>query len=237
MQIRGGLYQLSGSLNGLSWCGGYGNYEDCNVYLLRGEGGYILFDCGCGETWEQLDANMRYWGIDPAEIRACFLTHAHLDHSGAAHLLAERGIALYAHEQTAQALASGDERCAGYLYHKRFTPCRVDYPMRDGDTVSVCGVEIRLMHCPGHTAGCSAFLFCHEGARVVVSGDIIGTLLDGFSGWDGSIDFDRQVYLKSLQAFAKVDSDLMLPGHGMVYFHEPKRRVEDALCLALSNWR
>ena len=85
--------------------------------------------------------------------------------------------------------------------------------------------------------GCTAYLFDYERKRIVVSGDVIGTLLAGDFGWSGSIDFDRDIYLKSLQRFATVDSDIMLPGHGMIYFHKPKRRVEQVLNIALMSWR
>ena len=70
-----------------------------------------------------------------------------------------------------------------------------------------------------------------------MSGDVIGTLLDGYFGWNGSIDFDKQKYLKSLKRFSGVDSDIMLPGHGMIYFHKPRRRVEQVFNQALCQWR
>ena len=167
----------------------------------------------------------------------CILTHAHFDHAAGAHLLKERGVELYAHAATADAVALGDERCCGYLYHKTFTPCEVDHILHDGDTVDVLGVAIEVMHVPGHSMGCTAYRFQHEDKRVVVSGDLIGTLLSGNYGWSGSIDFDRTVYLQSLQRFAKIDSDIMLPGHGMVYFHQPRRRAEEVLNAALMEWR
>jgi glyoxylase-like metal-dependent hydrolase (beta-lactamase superfamily II) len=237
MQILKNLYQIGGSLNGLTWSGGYINYEDCNTYLLKGEGGCIMFDCGNGDTWPQLVGNMRYWDISPDEIKACFFTHAHMDHTGAAHILASMGVELYAHEKTADALEAGDERCAGYLYHKPAASCRVTYRFADTQVFNVCGIEIKTMHCPGHTAGCTAYFFNLDGKGVVVSGDIIGTLMDGYFGWDGSFDFDRKAYLTSLQKFSKEDTDLMLSGHGLLYFGKPRRRVEDAYCEALREWR
>jgi len=43
MQIRKNLYQISGSLNGVTWTGTDANYEDANAYLLdTGEGGHGL---------------------------------------------------------------------------------------------------------------------------------------------------------------------------------------------------
>lgn len=237
MQIRRGLYQVGGSLNGVTWTGRDASYEDANAYLLDTGEGLLLFDCGNGDTLPQIEGNIRYWGLDPGNIKACLLTHAHMDHTGACAALAARGVAMYAHWLTAEAVAAGDERCAGYLYHKQMTPFSGIRPLEDGARIVLCGAEIEVIHCPGHTAGCTAYVFRLEGKTVVVSGDIIGTLLDGHFGWSGSIDFNKTAYLETLRRFARFDSDLMLPGHGMIYFYEPRRRVEEALCSALSQWR
>ncbi|MBP8989507.1 MAG: MBL fold metallo-hydrolase [Clostridia bacterium] len=237
MQILKDLYQIGGSLCGLTWTNHDANYDDCNTYCIKTKEGLLLFDCGSGDTWEQIEANMRAWSLDPNEIKACFLTHPHLDHAGAAHILASRGVLLYAHAETAAAIASGDERCCGYLYHKVFTPCKVDNIIKGNDVINFHDLTVSAMHLPGHTKGCIAYCFTYQGLRIVVSGDVIGTLLDGYFGWSGSIDFDKKSYLSSLRRFAQVDSDLMLPGHGLIYCHQPRRRVEAALNEALIQWR
>ncbi len=237
MQLLHNLYQVGGDMNGITWAGVDAGYEDGNSYILATPEGLVMFDCGCGDTLDQIFANIAYWNLDSDNIKACFLTHAHFDHTGAAHLLKEREIPLYAHVNTAEAVALGDERCAGFFYHKTFQPCQVDHTLNDGNTLEICGISIEVMHVPGHSMGCTAYKFDHEDKRVVVSGDLIGTLLDGDFGWSGSIDFNREIYLQSLQRFAKVDVDIMLPGHGMVYFHEPRRRAEQVLNAALKEWR
>ena len=237
MQVLRDIYQVGGDLNGVTYAGVDAGYDDGNTYLVRTPAGLLMFDCGCGDTLDEIFANMAYWGLSPDDVKACLLTHAHLDHAGGAHRLAERGVRLLAHRNTAEAVAAGDERCCGYLYHKTFVPCTVDEALDDGQVVDVLGKRIEVMHLPGHSMGCTAYLFEHEGRRIVVSGDVIGTLLDGYFGWSGSIDFDKRVYIESLRRLAKVDSDVMLPGHGLIYFHKPRRRVEDALNEALMQWR
>jgi metallo-beta-lactamase class B len=237
VQLLHNLYQVGGDMNGITWAGVDAGYEDGNSYVLATDDGLIMFDCGCGDTLDQIFGNMQYWNLDTEDIKACFLTHAHLDHAGATHLIKKMGFPVYAHKNTANAVAAGDDRCCGYLYHENFQPCKVSHVLNDGDSVDICGISVEVMHVPGHSMGCTAYLFNHEGKRVVVSGDLIGTLLAGDFGWSGSIDFDREIYLQSLQKFAKVDSDIMLPGHGMVYFHEPRRRVEQVLNAALMEWR
>ena len=237
MQVLKDLYQVGGDLNGVTWAGADAAYEDCNTYLLKTPSGLLLFDAGCGETLEQIFVNMRYWGLSPEDIRVCVLTHPHYDHAAGAHLLRAKGVEIWAHENTAEAVESGDERCCGYLYHKEFVPCAIDRRLRDGEVAEALGLRIEVMHLPGHTMGCTAYKFQHEGRCIVVSGDIIGTLLAGDFGWSGSIDFDKGVYLQSLKRFARVNMDMMLPGHGLIYFHKPRRRVEQALNSALMQWR
>lgn len=237
MQLLPGLYQVGGSLNGCTWLGGYGNYEDANVYAVDTGQGLVLFDSGNGETLPQIDANLRRWNFCLKDVIACLVTHAHMDHAGGCAGLQARGAALYAHEKAALSMARGDEGCAGYLYHRAFPRCRVDHPLQGGESLCIGGLTIEALAFPGHSAGCMAYRFRWQDFTVVVSGDIIGTLLDGYFGWSGSWDFDRGVYLKSLAAFAKLDMDIMLPGHGLVYWGKPQVRVEDALNVALMEWR
>ncbi|GAB2773016.1 MBL fold metallo-hydrolase [Rhabdobacter roseus] len=237
MQVLKNLYQVGGDLNGITFDQPGALWNDGNSYILKTPEGLLLFDCGCGDTLEQIFANMRYWDLPPEEIRYCLLTHPHYDHAGGAHLLKQRGVKLVAIRQTAEAVAAGDERCCGYLYHKEFTPVTVDQLVTDGQTLSLLGVDIEVMHLPGHSMGCTAFFFTLDQRRIVISGDVIGTLLSGDFGWSGSIDFDKKIYTESLRKFARVDTDLMLPGHGMIYFHKPRWRVEEALNAALMQWR
>ncbi len=237
MQILKDLYLVGGDLNGITYAGVDAGFEDANSYILKTPEGLIMFDCGCGDTMDQLFQNMKYWNLDPRQLTYCLLTHPHLDHAGGAHLLKQKGVKLVASHETADAVAKGDERCAGYLYHKKFIPCEIDLIVCDGEIVNLSGVQIEVKHLPGHSMGCTAYLFNHENKKMVVSGDVIGTLNVGNFGWDGSIDFNKQIYIASLKRLAKIDSDVMLPGHGLIYFHKPRRRVESVLNEALIQWR
>lgn len=237
MQILNGLYQVGGDLNGITYDQPGAMWNDGNTYTLKTNDGLILFDCGCGDTLEQIFGNMRYWGLDPKDIKFCLFTHPHLDHAGAGHIIKEMDIYTIAINETADAVATGDDRCCGYLYHKTFSPFEVDRRIVDKEKFTILNLEIEAMHLPGHSMGCTAYLFQWEGKKIVVSGDVIGTLLSGFFGWDGSIDFDKSKYTESLLRFSKIDTDIMLPGHGMIYFHKPRIRVEEALNAALQEWR
>ena len=237
MEVLKNVYQVGGSLSGITHTTGDANYDDCNTYVLKTPKGLIMLDCGCGDTLEQIFGNMSYYGLNPSDIKACLITHPHLDHAGAAYLLKKRGVALYAGKSTADAIQSGDERCCGFLYHKEFKPCTVDHIVADGEVTDVLGLKIKAMLLPGHTAGCTIYMFDHDGKRIVLSGDVIGTLLAGFFGWSGSVDFNKTAYIESLKRFAKLDFDVMLVGHGLICYHQPKRRIEEVLNQALMQWR
>jgi glyoxylase-like metal-dependent hydrolase (beta-lactamase superfamily II) len=237
MQVLKNIYQVGGDLNGVTFDLQGALWNDGNSYILKTNEGLIMFDCGCGDTMDQIFDNMKYWGLSPDDIKYCLLTHPHLDHAGGAHILKESGVKIVAIGETADAVLKGDERCCGYLYHKEFKPFKVDKVVAEGEILELLGYNIEVMHFPGHTMGCTAYRFKHEDKNIVVSGDIIGTLLAGDFGWDGSIDFDKPTYIDSLKRFAGVDMDIMLPGHGLIYFHQPKWRVEESLNSALIEWR
>ncbi|MDQ6476953.1 MBL fold metallo-hydrolase [Dyadobacter sp. LHD-138] len=237
MQILKNIFQVGGDLNGVTFDQPGALWNDGNSYVIKTEQGLIMVDCGCGNTIDQIFDNMRYWHLSPDDIKVCLLTHAHYDHAGGGHILKEKGVKFIAIGETADAVSTGDERCCGYLYHKIFTPFTVDQTISDGEKINVLGIEFTIMHLPGHSMGCTAYSFVWEGKHIVFSGDVIGTLLGGDFGWSGSIDFNKTIYTQSLGKFAKVDMDIMLPGHGLIYFHKPRRRVEEAFNSALMLWR
>lgn len=237
MQVLKNLYQVGGDLNGITFDGQDAGYNDSNTYILVGNNGLIMFDTGCGDTMDQIFENMKYWSLDPNDIKYCILTHPHFDHAGGGYILKERGVKFISVSETADAVSKGDDRTCPYLYHKEFTPFQVDRIVTDKEKFELLGIEFEAKYLPGHSMGCTAYFFNYGGKRIVVSGDIIGTLLDGYHGWSGSIDFNKEKYLESLLKFSKIDTDIMLPGHGMIYFHQPRRRVEEALNVALMEWR
>ena len=237
MQVLKNIFQVGGDLNGITFDLQGALWNDGNSYIIKAAKGLIMVDCGCGDTLTQIFDNMRYWDLSPEDIKYCMLTHAHFDHAGGGHLLKRQGIKFVAIQETAHGVAAGDERCCGYLYHKTFQPFHVDQLVSDGEKIGLLGLEFEVMHLPGHSMGCTAYFLNWEGRRLVFSGDVIGTLLGGDFGWSGSVDFNKSKYIESLRKFAKEETDIMLPGHGLIYYHKPRIRVEEALNAALMQWR
>ncbi len=98
----------------------------------------------------------------------------------------------------------------------KIVPIREVSTFGDGELIDVPG-RPRVLHVPGHTAGCCAILL--EDRRAVMTGDALSTRnpLTGRVGPqiapDG-LNHDSAQALRSLDVLASLEVDLLLPGHG-----------------------
>ena len=53
MQLLPGLYQISGTVSGLSGSQAGDVFDECNVYCIKTEAGLILIDGGSGDYWRR----------------------------------------------------------------------------------------------------------------------------------------------------------------------------------------
>ncbi len=199
----------------------------CNVFAIDLGEQIILFDCGNGESLDQIDANLRAWDLDPGAIAYCFITHPHFDHSGGASLLQKRGVKLVAHTICAEAIGRGDERVCSYLYHKPYHPCETDLFLRDEDRLKIGDLSIEAIYMPGHAEGSMVYSFSWRERMVSVTGDLVAE--SGSLGWSGSIDFNPKAYIRSLKRFVQMKPDIILPGHRRPAFSRGYIWAEQAL--------
>lgn len=141
-------------------------------------------------------------------VAAVLLTHSHIDHVASAEFLRETfGAPIWAHAATAE--------------HLKFS---VDRHLHDNEVIRVAGSpewRLRALHTPGHDAGHLCFL--EESTRTMICGDMIAngsTIIVSLSHGG-----DMDLYLRSLERMLDEDFDLMIPGHGMVFFEDPKKIV------------
>ncbi len=155
-------------------------------------------------------------------IERILVTHGHLDHAGAtAALAAQLGVPVEGPQREDIFWISRiEEQGAKYgMNHCRpFTP---DRWLEDGDSVTVGGETLSVIHCPGHTPG--HVVFFHAGARLALVGDVL------FRGSIGRTDFprgDHDALIRSItmKLWPLGDDVVFVPGHGPTSSFGAERR-------------
>ena len=166
-----------------------------------------LVDAG-GEI-ERLLERVAHHGI---QLEKLLVTHGHLDHAGGVADLAERlQLPIEGPHEDDAFWIDGMPAAAkqyGFPPARRFTPNRW---LQHGDTVSVGGLVLDVLHCPGHTPG--HVVFHHAESKLALVGDVL------FQGSIGRTDFPRGNHADLIAAirtrlFPLGDDTRFVPGHG-----------------------
>src|SRR5436305_12302732 len=98
-------------------------------------------------------------GFKFSDIKILLATHAHYDHVGAmAAIKKMTGAKLMVNEKDAPVLLDGGN--SDYVFGGKgstFQPVKADRLLHDHDTIKLDGMQIVLLHHPGHTRGASSF--------------------------------------------------------------------------------
>jgi len=181
------------------------------THLLRcGEEGCVIIDPGmcsreeCGELWGFLSEN----SLTPSAV---LLTHAHPDHIfGVGAVLQRFQVPVYMHplEKPVKDYAGAQSR----LFGMPSPDCSFSTTdIADGETLSFQGLEIEVIHTPGHTTGGVCYLCKSEG--VLFCGDTL------FAGAIGRTDLKFGEYDDEIRSIMErlilLDpATRILPGHG-----------------------
>lgn len=144
-------------------------------------------------------------GRTPAAV---LLTHAHLDHAEQAGAFAgETPVMVH----PADALAFTDPQAWNPGFANPLTPVSDLRTFQDGERMSIAGLELEVMHTPGHTPG--HCMFRAQGVdALVLSGDLVFAGAIGRSDFPNSSPSDMRA---SLLRFLALEDDLpVYPGHG-----------------------
>ena len=183
------------------------------------------FQQNCSLVW--CDSTMEGALIDPGgdkelllervahhgvKITQLLITHAHIDHAGAAADLSEHfAVPVIGPHEADQFWIDqlGDQsRMFQFPESKPFVPSRW---LHQGDEVQVGNETMQVMHCPGHTPG--HVVFHHQELGVLFVGDVI------FQNSIGRTDFpqgDHATLIASINDKLMVldDEVQFVPGHG-----------------------
>ncbi len=149
---------------------------------------------------------------------ALLVTHAHIDHAGGAASVVDKwSISAYLHPDdewlAADPMAQLRSLFGGVLpeWLGTFDPPETWAPLSHGVPLQLAGIDIGVLHTPGHTPGHCCFHLPGEG--ILFSGDQL------FAGSIGRTDLPGGSFSDLMRSMAKHimtldDATAVLPGHG-----------------------
>lgn len=235
MQIMNNVYQVLG--------GAYANIA--NIFAVKTDNGLVLIDSAeTEEEYELILENMRYWGLEKYPISYVLLSHKHLNHIGNAYRFREMGAKIVAGVRDADAVEKGiiTEICdyAPFPKKKQYVPCPVDIKVKDGDSIKAGNLCFEVTEVPGHTDGSVFYRLELKGKVIYFTGDVLNVAPDctgATLGWEGGIDYNRDIFFDSIRRFSKFECDIILPGHYQLCLQDGSRIMNDAYRAALEEWR
>lgn len=234
MEILHNVYMMYG--------GSYANI--CNIYLIHGPEGLILFDTADSDTdIAVIEKNIAYWGLASEPITHVFLSHKHFNHIGNAYYFQAKGAQVVAGEEDAEHIETGavDPLNDSAPFPVRtYHPCRVDVRVSEGSVVHAAGLDVLCLHMPGHTNGSMFYQLELEGKTLLFTGDVLSVAPDCSGaklGWEGGVEHDRRLYLQTVRRMARMHADAILPGHFQIALTHGDAILKSALKEAFQAWR
>ena len=207
MELAPGLHSLHVDIEGSFF---FRNYPP-NAYLLtHGEG--ALIDTGNGDDHSISSRLDQLKELGNPDFRYIILTHPHPDHLGGAERLKQlTGAQLLIHNDDADTA------------NEAFENTRIDDALNDGDVIDLGGLELEMVHTPGHTHGHTCVL--NRTDRSLFTGDhILGTGTTAVSPDRG----DMARYIDSLRKLQPLDISALYPGHGAPV-KQPQAKIKELL--------
>ena len=127
------------------------------AWVIETSEGLILID----SMWDDRDAKLieegiKGFGLDPKDLKYIILSHGHGDHYGGANYLRNKYAAKVVLTKTDTDLMYNLNTGAN---SPRSPKTKVDIYSKDKDVIKLGDTSITILETPGHTAGCSSFIF------------------------------------------------------------------------------
>ena len=166
-----------------------------NCYILSGDEKNAVIIDPAG-NYPKITETLTGAGFSPSYV---LLSHGHFDHIGAVKQLQDVGAEVWLHPNDRDKITS----------FRRTTPFVPDKNLVDGQILNLAGLEIKVIHTPGHTSGG----ICFHINNMLFSGD---TLFHGNFGRTDlpSGNFEQLKRSVKEKLFTLPPETIVYPGHG-----------------------
>ena len=193
-----------------------------NAYVIELPSALVLVDAGSPGDAKKICSKLT--AFSDKLLRLIYITHAHLDHYGAAASIQRSTNApLMIHAEDAGALSKGETHLGHVRGRGRLTaalmpivkrlfpiePVTADQVIQDGQDLRDFGLPGYVLHTPGHTPGSTSLIV---DGRLAFVGDLISTF---------GVPHTQRMYAnnwseieKSLERLKTLDLEWLYPGHG-----------------------
>jgi glyoxylase-like metal-dependent hydrolase (beta-lactamase superfamily II) len=227
-----------------------------NVYLVKGDNGYLLVDSGWNtdDSFNTLHNYLVKNGIGFQDISRILVTHVHPDHYGMAGRIKQlSGAEIMMHHiekdyikpryidmdellnlTDKQLIANGASekemtalRDATLGLENLVVPTPPDTTLHDGEIINTGAFTFRVIWSPGHSSG--HICLYEPDKKVLLSGDhILPKITPNVGLHPQSIENPLGRYIESLRQIRKLDVELTLPGHDQPFTHL-KARIDEII--------
>ena len=203
-----------------------------NCHLLLGPKGCVLVDAGLPGSETKVRRVLHQHGLDYADIQLIVITHAHIDHAGAARklgklsgapIVAHAGDLDYYQQKKPMTFCTTDWFSRLFLrtglIMRPYAPFTPDVLLQDGESLDLqpYGLPGRVQHTPGHTAGSISIQMDGGDAMVgdlLASGVMLGGLLRPDHAKRPPFEDDPHQVADELQRLVDAGMQRFYMGHG-----------------------
>lgn len=178
---------------------------NCYILAARAPGRAIIIDPGADER--RIKKALK---VHRLEAEFIVNTHGHFDHIACDDAF---GVPVYIHRDDLALLKDPEKNLSAFFMPGFFSLKSEIRLLEDKQRIGLEGLELEVIHLPGHTPGGIGLLLRKPGEKVIFTGDSLFCQGVGRTDFPGA---SHQALVKSIRErlFCLSDDTLVYPGHG-----------------------